>query len=249
MNAKALADISGVSVRTLHHYEKIGLLSPARNPENAYREYGEREVTRLQQILFFKACGFPLVKIKKILEHPQFCPKEAFLLQKAFLRKEKEKIETMLETLERSLQEMEGEYKMAQKEKFAGFDFSKNPYEEEAKRLWGENTVSQNKRHMEALSEKELEGLEAEMETLFSDMASLLGKNPDDEEVQKEMHRFYQYLNQNFGVEYSLEAFAGLGQIYVSDSRFQENIGRFAPGLSAFLAKALEAYAENQKKK
>lgn len=246
MNAKSLADISGVSVRTLHYYEKIGLLSPARNPENAYREYGEEEVDRLQQILFFKTCGFSLAKIKEILDHPKFSVKEAILLQKNFLWKEKKKIEAMLETLEQSLRAMEGEKKMTSKEKFAGFDFSKNPYEEEAKRLWGEEVVTQNKQHLESLPKREVKALEAEMEALFSDMALLVGKDPDDEEVQK-MHRFYQYLNQKFGIQYSLEAFAGLGQIYVSDKRFQKNIDRFAPGLSVFLAQSMQKYAESRK--
>lgn len=185
MNAKSLADISGVSVRTLHYYEKIGLLSPARNPENAYREYGEEEVDRLQQILFFKTCGFSLAKIKEILDHPKFSVKEAILLQKNFLWKEKKKIEAMLETLEQSLRAMEGEKKMTSKEKFAGFDFSKNPYEEEAKRLWGEEVVTQNKQHLESLPKREVKALEAEMEALFSDMALLVGKDPDDEEFQK----------------------------------------------------------------
>ena len=85
MNTNEVANLTGVSVRTLHHYDKIGLLCPSRNPENDYREYNEKDLDRLQQILFFKECGFSLAKIQTLLGSPSFDREKAFALQKKYL--------------------------------------------------------------------------------------------------------------------------------------------------------------------
>lgn len=99
MNAKEVAKITGVSVRTLHHYDTISILSPSRNPENGYREYSGDDMDRLQQILFFKECGFSLAQIKGLLNSPSFDREKAFDLQKKFLLHEKRRIELSLKLL------------------------------------------------------------------------------------------------------------------------------------------------------
>ena len=126
MNINELAKISGVSVRTLHHYDRIRLLCPARDPDNDYRVYGEREVDRLQQILLFRACGFPLKAIGELLDSPDFDREKAFHLQKKALIFEQKRISGMLATLERSIDTLKGRDTMTDKEKFQGFDFSVN---------------------------------------------------------------------------------------------------------------------------
>ena len=135
MNTNEVASLTGVRVRTLHHYDKIGLLCPSRNPENGYREYDERDLDRLQQILFFKECGFPLASIQRLLGSPSFDREKAVALQKKYLLHEKKRIDAMLNTLNKTIQSMKGEITMTPKEKFGGFDLSHNPYEEEARSL------------------------------------------------------------------------------------------------------------------
>ncbi len=247
MNTNEVADLTGVSVRTLHHYDKIGLLCPNRNPDNGYRDYSEKDLDLLQQILFFKECGFSLAEIKKLLGSPAFDQEKAFALQKKYLLHEKKRIDAMLDTLDKTMKSWKGERSMTQKEKFRGFDMNHNPYEEEARRLWGDNAVEQSKERLESMSVEEKDEAAKGMDELFIELAAIRKKTPDSEAVQKTINKMYEYFNNNFGYHYSLEAFAGLGQMYVTDDRFTRNIDQYGEGLSAFLAQAMGIYAEKQK--
>lgn len=245
MNAKEVAKITGVSVRTLHHYDAIAALSPSRNPENGYREYSDNDMDRLQQILFFKECGFSLAQIKGLLSSPSFDREKAFNLQKKFLLHEKRRIELMLETLEKSVQSMKGEMTMSIKDKFQGFDFTNNPYEDEARRLWGDKAVDQSNAHIKALPQNEQEAIVKGMDNLFTDLAKIRNEAPDSATAQVAMDKMYNYFNASFGYRYSLEAFAGVGQMYVTDERFTVNIDKYGDGLSKFLSEAMKIYAES----
>lgn len=248
MLTHVVSELSGVSVRTLHHYDNIGLLRPSRRTENGYRDYSDRDLDRLQQILLFRACGFSLENIQTLLDSPSFDRKKAFLLQKKMLVHEKERIDAMLATLEKSMQSMKGEISMSSEEKFKGFDFSQNPYEEEARRLWGEVTVEKSKARIKSLSKEEKEGVADQMDALFCELSALRAEAPDSEAAQMAMERMFQYFNENFGNIYTPEMFAGLGKMYVCDSRFVENIDKYGDGLAAFLEKAMSVYAENHTK-
>lgn len=247
MNTNEVASLSGVSVRTLHHYDAIGLLCPERNPENGYREYGEEELDRLQQILFFKECGFPLAMIQKLLGSTSFDRETAFELQKKILLYERDRIDVMLGTLEKTIQAMKGETCMTQKEKFIGFDMSQNVYEEEARRLWGDEVVDQSNANIASKSKEEQLAIAKGMDDLFTELAAIRSEAPDSEASQQAMEHMYQYFNGNFGYQYSPEAFANLGQMYVSDSRFTEAIDRYGEGLASFLAEAMRIYADKKK--
>lgn len=247
MNSNTISEITGVSVRTLHHYDAIGLLCPVRNCENGYREYTDEDIDKLQQILFFKECGFSLQKIKELLNRPDFDRAEAFALQKKYLLHEKKRIDTMLKTLEASLGNMKGEISMSQKDKFNGFDFTKNPYEEEARQLWGDAAVDKSKYHINSLSDKEKSSLANDMDSLFSSLAKVREEQPNSKTAQEEIGKMYNYFNSNLGYHYTPEAFAGLGQMYVDDERFTKNIDKYGDGLSKFLAEAMKIYAQNLK--
>ena len=240
MTIHEVSELTGVSVRTLHHYDAFSLLSPQRNRENGYREYDDGDLDQLQQILLFKECGFPLAKIKELLSRPDFDRKKAFALQKSYLLHERKRINTMLKTLEKSIKHMEGDLTMSQKDKFIGFDLTNNPYEEEARHRWGDEAVA----HIASLSQEAKGAIATGMDDLFSELATLVHESPDSPAVQAAMKNMYEYFNSNFGFQYSLEAFAGLGELYVADQRFTKNIDRFANGLSAFLSKAMRCYAE-----
>lgn len=245
MNTKEVARLSGVSVRALQYYDKIGLLRPKRNPTNSYREYSQSDLDRLQQILFFKECGFPLVSVQKLLSDPSFDREKTFQLQKKYLLRERKRLDTMLATLEKTMESLKGEFTMTQEEKFVGFDFSNNPYEEEARRLWGDEAVSKSNARLEAMSLRERGELANSMEDLFRRLAAVSGHAPDSPEAQSEIAKMYRYFNESFGYHYTLEAFAAIGQLYVSDGRFSENIDKYAKGLAEFLSKAMRIYADN----
>jgi DNA-binding transcriptional MerR regulator len=246
MNPNEVAALTGVSVRTLHHYDTIGLLCPGRNPENGYRAYSEKDLDLLQQILFFKECGFSLAVIQKLLGSASFDHNKAFALQRNYLLHEKQRIDTMLRTLEKTRKASKGELTMTQEEKFKGFDLTNNPYEEEARRLWGDEAVDQSKVHIESLTPQGKQETAKGMHDLFSGLAALRREAPDSDAAQKAMGNMYRYFNQNFGNTYSLEAFAGLGQMYLGDARFQKNIDQYGEGLSRFLAEAMAVYAKRK---
>lgn len=246
MNANQVSELVGVSVRTLHHYDTMGILKPNRNPENGYREYTEHDLDQLQQVLFFKACGFPLASIRDLLCDPNFDRQTAFELQKKALQHERRRIDAMLKTLEKSIQNMKGQITMNQTEKFAGFDFTNNPYEAEARRIWGDDVIDKSIAHIGAMSEGEAGGVGAGMDALFRELAQFKDQDPSGPEVQQAMSRMYHFFNANFGYHYTPEAFAGLGQLYVEDQRFTKNIDWYGEGLSAFLSKAMKVYADHQ---
>lgn len=245
MNAKEVAKLTGISVRTLHHYDSIGLLCPKRNLENGYRTYSEEDLDRLQQILFFRACGFPLSKIHIMLDTPSFQRKEAFALQKKYLLHEKRRIETMLDTINKSIQSMEGEITMSITEKFNGFDFKTNPYEEEARKLWGDTAVDQSNTYMKSLTEKEVLSITQEMDQLFQKLAVVSTEDPASAIAQTAIHEMYTYFNNNLGYQYTPQAFAGVGQLYITDERFTKAMEQYGIGLAQFLAQAMEIYAES----
>lgn len=246
MNSHEAAQLTGLSVRTLRHYDAIGLLCPARNPENGYREYSESDLDHLQQILFFRECGFPLSVIRERLQNPDFDREQAFHLQRNYLMQEKKRIETMLDTLMKTHKSWKGEITMTQKEKFTGFDFSKNPYEKEARRRWGDAAVDRSNETVHSLSPQEQQNLAGQMDQLFQSLAQLRELPPDTPKVLEEMAATHRFFN-SLGYEYTPEAFAGLGQMYECDERFTKNIDQYGKGLSAFLAKAMKHYADTLK--
>ncbi|MFT3983728.1 MAG: MerR family transcriptional regulator [Lachnospiraceae bacterium] len=247
MNAKEVAKITGVSVRALHHYDTISILSPSRNPKNGYREYSDEDMDRLQQILFFKECGFSLVQIKELLSNPNFDREKAFNLQKNFLLQEKKRIELMLETLDKSVRNMKGNMTMSIKEKFHGFDFTNNPYENEARRLWGDKAVDQSNARIKSLPKNEQEAIAKDMDDLFMNLAKIRNNAPDSVTAQEAMAKMYNHFNANFGYRYSPEAFAEVGQMYVTDERFTVTVDKYGDGLSKFLSEAMKIYAESLK--
>lgn len=243
MNSKEVANLTGVSIRTLHYYEELGLLHPQRSPGNDYREYSEEDLDLLQQILFFKACGFSLQRIREIMQSEDFDREEAFLLQKKALLFEKERIERMIHSLEKSLSAWKGDKTMSQEEKFEGFNFEKNPYEQEARERWGDEAVESSEQSMKKLGKEGRKALEEDMNALFENLAKIRHEDPQGEKAQEEIDKMYTFFNARFGHYYSYEMFGALGQMYVEDARFQKNIDRFGEGLSEFLAKAMSHYA------
>lgn len=130
---------------------------------------------------------------------------------------------------------------MLQKDKFAGFDLNHNLYEKEAQERWGGDAIS----YMSSISAEEKNNLSDEMNKLFAELAGLRHETPESQSVQSAMEQMYHFLNHNFGYQYTLEAFAGLGRMYAEDERFTNNIDQFGIGLAKFLSKAMNVYAKN----
>jgi len=242
MKTKEVADLVGISVRTLHHYDKIGLIRPERIEDNEYRVYTSEDLAKLQQVLFFRKLGFKLSSIKQIIDDSEYDQEEALQMQRKMLIGEKEQITTMINTIDLTLKEKNGEIEMEDKDKFKGLNFSNNPYEQEARKRWGDDAVDQSNRKM---SEMGTEEVERRFKGIFTRLAAVRHTDPAGEEAQAEIEKWFVFLNE-MG-EYSPETFKYLGDMYVEDERFTKNIDGFGDGLAEFLRSAMNEYYEQNK--
>lgn len=241
MKVKEVSKLTGVSIRTLHHYDNIGLLAPDAVTEAGYRIYSDENLATLQQILFFRELGFPLKKIKELLDSPSFDRQEAFEMQRNMLIEKRNQLDGMIETIEKTIQHGKGDYQMTNEEKFQGFDFGQNPYEQEARDRWGDKAVDESNKKAAKFGPE----LGEEMNRIYFKLADLRHLNPKSDEAQGAIGEWFDFLNKMGS--YSLEAFKGLGQMYVDDERFTKNIDKFGEGLAVFMRDAMAVYAENGK--
>lgn len=244
MKIKEVAELVGISVRTLHHYDAIGLLTP-KTTESGYRNYSEDDLETLQQILFFKEIGFPLKKIKEIINSPAFDRADALKLHRKMLLEKRNRLEKMIATVDKTIKHVKGEIEMNNQEKFSGFDFSENPYEKEARERWGDKAVNETNAKVNNMSNKEREGFEEEFNAIYRRLAAIRHESPESNVAQKEIKKWFDFLNK-IG-NYSMDAFKGLGQMYVDDERFTNNIDQFGDGLSVFMRDAMAVFAESNK--
>ncbi|MFJ5624197.1 MerR family transcriptional regulator [Peribacillus loiseleuriae] len=245
MKIKEVADLVGISVRTLHHYDEIGLLTPDAITESGYRLYSNDNLLTLQQILFFKELDFPLKKIKEIITSPTFNREEALLMHRKRLLEKRNRLDEMIRTIDKTISYTKGEIQMSNEEKFEGFDFSQNPYEQEARERWGDEAVDQSKTKLGKMSTAEQAELGTKMNGIYRKLAALRHESPVSLESQAAIKEWYNFLNKMGS--YSLEAFKGLGQMYVDDERFTKNIDQFGEGLAIFMRDAMAVYADTNK--
>lgn len=242
MKVKQVADLVGISVRTLHHYDEIGLLTPEEITDAGYRYYSEQNLETLQQILFFRELDFPLKEIKRILNDPSFDRQQALQLHRKLLLEKRDRIDQMIATIEKTTQYVKGEIDMSNEEKFAGFNFSQNPYEEEARKLWDSKAAEQSNTAFKNRDVGE------KMNDIYRKLAQLKNTPPESTEAQTAITEWYEFLNTHTGHHYTLEAFKGLGHMYTTDERFTKNIDQFGAGLAQFMREAMTIFADHNKK-
>ncbi|WP_083633563.1 MerR family transcriptional regulator [Alkalihalophilus pseudofirmus] len=236
MKVKELAELVGISVRTLHHYDEIGLLKPDTISEAGYRYYSESNLDTLQQILFYKELGFSLKQIKEVLEDPGFNQQKALVWQRKMLLEKRDKLNQMILTIDKTIQYKKGDIHMTSEEKFKGFDFSHNPYEKEARERYGDKKVDETAKGM-------TQERQEEMNNLYRELAAIRHTDPASKEAQEAIKKWFILLNK-IG-SYSLDAFKGLGQMYILDDRFTKNIDQFGEGLAQFMSEAMGRYADD----
>lgn len=242
MKVKEVADLVGVSVRTLHHYDEIGLLIPDQTTESGYRLYSDENLELLQQILFFKELGFSLQSIKEIVHSPTFDRQKALQMHHEMLLEKRRRLDQMIDTVEKTIRHYKGEIQMSNQEKFEGFDFRSNPYEQEARERWGDEAVDRANQKAAQMTQED----QQRINDLYFHLASIRHMAPDSEEAQAGITEWYSLL-QSFGT-YTPEMFRGLGQMYVADERFTQNIDKFGEGLAQFMCDAMGIYADRQQK-
>lgn len=247
---KRLSELSGVSVRTLHYYDAIGLLSPARVAENGYRLYGQTQVDILQQILFYRSLDMPLEKIRSLLTAPDFDRERALEMHLTALQAEKARTETLILTVEKTLRALKGEAAMTDQEKFEGFkqkwlDENEKRYGGEARKAYGAQAVEASEKKVRGMSKEAWDAQQALSERTLTLLRAALAKgDPACEEAREacEAHKKWLCMFWKDGA-YSPKAHRALADTYVTDPRFtryyDENAGQ---GAAAFFKRAIDLY-------
>jgi DNA-binding transcriptional MerR regulator len=241
---KQLADLAGVSPRTLHYYDKIGLLEPSSVGDNGYRYYSEDAALRLQQILFYRELDVSLSEVRTILDAPGFDVLLALQSHRRALQGRVERLNGLMETIDRTVEHMRGERDMNTGELFAGFDEeTQRRYEEEASRLWGEKHVKASRRRWDSYSKATQAVILAEGGAIYKDLVTHLGEDPAGEPVQQAIARWHQ--NLRYFYEPTPEILRGLGQAYSRHPQFRATFSGMHPDLPEFLTAAIEHYCRN----
>jgi len=245
---KKLAQLAGVSVRTLHYYDRIGLLKPAFLTAGGYRQYGETEALKLQQIMFFKELGFGLAEINKILISPDFDLLGALQDHRHLLAGKIRRNRQLMNTVDRTIQKLEGERVMDIREYYKGFSDEKiEQYRNEVKERWGAKTLEESEARVLEMGKDKFSELQEEGSAIFQAIAQYMDKGPGSPEIQALIERWRQWL-EHFH-HYSDEAVLGLGQTYSFHPEFTTFFEKIQPGLAGFLTSAIEYHCRSREDK
>ena len=231
---KEVSRITGVSVRTLHHYDAIGLLRPTQVSESGYRLYDDAALQRLQTILFFRELEFPLQEIKDILDTPNFDPREALADQIHLLELRKQHLENLIAHARKI--HKTGVIDL----NFKPFDKTEvDAYAAEAKAKWG-NTETYAECEKKNPGQQQADGLMA----VLAEFGAVKNADPASAEVQEKVAKLQNYISRNY-YNCTGPILSGLGQMYVADERFKANIDQAGgEGTAAFVSKAIEIYCK-----
>jgi DNA-binding transcriptional MerR regulator len=241
---KQLSDLAGVSVRTLHYYDEIGLLKPSSVGENSYRYYEEGALLRLQQILFFREMDLGLLQIKEILDSPNFDLVEALHTHRHALQAKIDRMQSLINTVDSTIMHLVGEVTMSKKKKmFQGFTAEKEKeYEEEAKRRYGEETVAQTTRRWNSYTEEQKTQIKEEGGAIYLDLVDAMPTGHDSDQTQAILVRWHEHLRHFY--EPSIEVLGGLGKTYNDDPDFNAFFTAIHSDLPEFLSKAIAVYVD-----
>lgn len=240
MRINEVAKLTGVTVRTLHYYDQIGLLKPSRITEAGYRLYDREALAELQQILFFRELDFSLQGIREIMGKPGYDRREALEKHREMLLKKRERLEGLISLVDRILK---GENDMS----FQEFDKTeiedmKEKYAAEVRERWGGTAAYQEEQEKTAEYDKDKwNAVNDEGSALMRAFAEHRSEAPESVAVQELVCQWKNYITKNF-YHCTDEILAGLGAMYVGDKRFTDSIDKNGVGTAAFMAKAIGIY-------
>jgi DNA-binding transcriptional MerR regulator len=247
-----LAKLAGVSARTMRYYDEIGILKPARINSSGYRIYGQAEVDRLQQILFYRELGVSLESIREIITAPSFDEVKALREHRSKLLEKREQLDLLIANLDKTIASKEGKIKMSDQEKFEAFkqkmiDDNEKKYGKEIREKYGDETIDKSNRKLKTMSQEQYaESIRLEREVKETLNAAFKTGDPAGPLAQKAADLHRQWLSLHWD-SYSKEAHAGLAQMYVDDERFTAYYDKEQPGTALFLRDAVFIYTGKNK--
>lgn len=237
------AKLLNISIRTLRYYDEIGLAHPAEISPAGYRFYDEAAISRLQQVLFFRELEFPLRDIADILSRPDYDTRQALSRRKELLLLERRRLDELIALADKTLGGivMKPEKKTA-KNAAAELEAIKAKYASEAAERWGKTDAYQESAKRQAARDASQEAaVAAEADEIFASFAAAMDQDPASSAAQALVQRWRDHLNAHY-YPCSKEMLSCLGQMYVQDARFTENLDRYGDGNARFISDAIACY-------
>lgn len=243
-----LAKLSGVSTRTLRHYDAIGLLRPAAHTKAGYRLYRHEQTLLLQQILLYKHMGMPLEQIQQLLYSPTFELEDALQQHLQQLEQQQVQLQQKMHTVAQTLRYVKGEFTMTTNEQFKGFKQQKlahneAQYGEEIRQKYGEESVIAAYGQFQDMSREKYEGAQQLEQQLFTLLTAMLQQEDDDTLLEiAELHKRWLSM---YWPKYTKTAHRGLSEMYIADERFTSYYDeRAGEDATAMLYKAIQRYTQ-----
>ena len=244
LKIREFAKLTGVSVRTLHFYDEIGLLKPSSvDEQNGYRFYDEKTLMRMQEILFYRELNFSLKEIRMILSSPDYDKQNALKEQKHLLTLKKERLERIISALDSA---MKGEIVNMNVFDNSEFEEKRNEYAKEARKKWGDTAAYKEYAEKTAdYSEDKRKQVNAAMDERIAEFADSKrnGFAPESQKTQALVKKWQDFITENY-YTCTKEILVGLGEMYVADERFQKNIDRHGDGTAQFMSDAIKVYCK-----
>jgi len=246
-----VADLSGVTIRTLHHYDEIGLLSPSGRSAADYRIYEDSDIERLQRILFYRELGFALEEIATIVDDPRTDALGHLRRQRGLLTERIRRLSAMVDAIDYEMEARTMDIRLTPEERLEVFGkFRPEDYAEEAEQRWGETEAyKESRRRVSKYKKEDWQRLKAEEEGVRARLAAAFeaGLAPDSEEAMDAVEAHRQHISRWF-YECTYEIHRGLTEVYVSDERFRSHYDTRTPGLADYIREAALANAERAEK-
>ena len=245
-----VARLAHVTVRTLHHYDEIGLLVPSARSEAGYRRYSEEDLRRLQQILLLRELGFTLEAIQQLVDDPAFDRRKALEEQRAMLLEQRTRTEAILRGVERALAEMNGEGTMSDDELFEGFEAFNRQYEDEVEERWGDtDAYKESMRRTKKYTKEDWKRFKAESEAAGKRWIEVQASGAAPTSAQAmELAEAARLQIDRWFYPCSHEMHRKLADMYESDPRFTATYEKMAPGMCAFVSAAIRANADRRER-
>ena len=242
---KQLSRLAGVTPRTLHYYDEIGLLKPSWVGDNGYRYYGDEALVRLQQIMLYRELAMPLENIKTIMGRRDFDVLSALENHKSELYKRAARMERLIATVDLTINHLKGNKTMSQKQYFEGFsDEQQAEYEKEAMQMYDPETVKASNQKWKAYTAAEKQRIGEEGNAVYEGFLQAMPKGPASPEAQACVVRWRRHM-EYFWVP-NEEQLLGLANGYNDDPRFKANFDKIHPDLAAFLREAVKVYVKSK---
>jgi DNA-binding transcriptional MerR regulator len=243
---KQLSAIAGVTPRTLHHYDEIGLLKPSRIGDNGYRYYAEEALLRLQQLLFYRELDMPLEDIRKIMGRRDFDVLSALESHKQALKKQMERTRRLLKTVDNTIEHLKGKTKMSDKGLFEGFsEEDQEKLAQEAEQMYDPETVRESNRKWKSYSKEKKDAILAEGKAIYVDMIAAMPKGATSKEAQEIVARWRSHMDYFWTP--NLNQLIDLADHYNNDPRFKANFDKMHPQLAEFFRETVRHYVNGKK--